>query len=160
PERVDAGGAADIDDRPRRRRQRAREDLRGALELQLPRAGGKARLFGKRRVVRRDLGRREHRVGGHAPTATPTFRATSPTRIAPGCTTLAQRPRRRSRLPSAELTNFMASRPKRSTNLPQPVCGMLVTSTTADPSASRVPGGRLSSLRSRSTNRDRKSTRL
>ena len=64
----------------------------------------------------------------------------SPTRITPGSTTRALRPRRWSSRPTAELTNFIASRPNLDTNLAQPVCGCSVISMTADPRASRVPG--------------------
>jgi len=51
------------------------------------------------------------------------FFTTSPTRIVPGCTTRALMPRRCRALCSVELTNFIASRPNRSTNFPHPVCG-------------------------------------
>ena len=54
-------------------------------------------------------------------------------------------PRRLKARPVGELTNFVASTPKRATNLPQPVCGGAVTSTTAVPIASRVPGGEIGS---------------
>jgi len=57
----------------------------------------------------------------------------SPTRRHPGVTTRALIPRRLSALRSLELTNFIASAPKRSTNLAQPVCGCAVTSITAAP---------------------------
>ena len=48
------------------------------------------------------------------------------------------------------LTNLSASLPKRSANFAQPVCGFSDTSITAEPIDSRVPGGRLSTLISRS----------
>ena len=54
--------------------------------------------------------------------------------------------------PSGNLTNqsLAASTPKRAANLLQPVWGWAVTSMMAAPSASCVPGGRFSLLRSRS----------
>ncbi len=82
----------------------------------------------------------------------PSFFAVSPTRIVPGCTTFALMPRKCSCLPTGELTNFMASRPNRATNFWHPLCGRAVTSITAEPSANRVPGGRLSALKSMSMN--------
>ena len=79
------------------------------------------------------------------------FVAMSPTRTMPGSTTLALMPRRLSCRPRFELTKRVASTPNRAENFWQPVCGTAVTSTTASPSRRRVPGGRFSSARSRST---------
>src|SRR5690606_4146883 len=79
------------------------------------------------------------------------LRTMSPRRMVPACTTRALMPRRLSARPTGELTNLIASRPNRSTNLPQPVCGSAVTSMTAMPMPRRVLAGRCSPLRSRST---------
>ena len=57
-----------------------------------------------------------------------TFLTVSPVRMVPGWTTLALMPRRWSSLPTGELTKIIASRPKRATNLLQPVWGTGVTS--------------------------------
>ena len=76
--------------------------------------------------------------------------ASSPTRIAPDCTTLALAPRSLSALPSGVLTNRSASWPNRAANFAQPVCGFFESSITAEPTRSRVPGGKFSMLRSRS----------
>ena len=73
-----------------------------------------------------------------------------PCEWSPACTTRAFTPRRLSSRPVAELTNFIASTPKRETNLAQPVCGCDVISITADPTESRVPAGRLRPLKSMS----------
>jgi hypothetical protein len=54
-------------------------------------------------------------------------------------------------VPSRELTNRVASTPKRAANFRQPLCGTAVISSSAEPTRSRVPAGRLSALRSRST---------
>ena len=54
--------------------------------------------------------------------------------------------------PKGELTNCMASRPKRPTNFLQPLWGCGVTSITAEPRAICVPGGKFSALKSRSIN--------
>ena len=75
----------------------------------------------------------------------------SPTRTVPGLTMRAFAPRRRSSRPGLLFTNFRASVPKRALNLAQPVCGTSVSSMTAPPIARRVPGGTLSTLRSKST---------
>ncbi len=53
--------------------------------------------------------------------------------------------------PVRELTKRIASVPKRSTNFAQPRCGTPLTSSTAWPTTSRLPAGKLSTLRSRST---------
>ena len=79
------------------------------------------------------------------------FVTSSPTRTVPASTTRVLIPRRLSARPSGELTKTIASRPKRSVNFLQPVWGSSVTSSTAEPIPSRVPGGRFSPLRSRST---------
>ena len=65
----------------------------------------------------------------------------SPRRTMPGSTTLAQIPRRLCSRPSRPLIQRCAARPNRRVNFAHPVCGLAVTSITADPSASRVPGG-------------------
>ena len=65
------------------------------------------------------VGLRSYNVGR----STSRRRTTSPTRIVPGCTTRALIPRRLSARPTGELTNFIASSPKRATNLLHPVCG-------------------------------------
>jgi len=79
------------------------------------------------------------------------LRIVSPGRMVPDTATRAFRPRSRSSRPTRELTNRKASVPNRAANLAQPRCGCPVTSMTAEPTASRVPGGRLAGLRSRST---------
>jgi hypothetical protein len=76
--------------------------------------------------------------------------ARSPTRTIPGTTMRVFIPRSRRRRPICELTNRIASVPKRSMNFAQPVCGASLTRSTASPTASRLPAGRLSTLRSRS----------
>ena len=73
----------------------------------------------------------------------------SPGDTVPGATTIAQIPRRRRSL--RELTQRAASVPNRAENLAQPVCGFVVTSMTAVPTRRRVPAGRLSAERSKST---------
>src|SRR3954452_9179628 len=80
-----------------------------------------------------------------------TLRQRSPTRTVPGTTTRAFIPRNRRARPSRELTKRIASSPNRATNFLHPVCGGAVTSRTASPIASRMPTGRFSWLRSRST---------
>ena len=91
--------------------------------------------------------------GGHAPrrSARASLRIVSPLLKVPGSTTFAHIPRRRRWRYGFAFTNLCASTPKRALNFTQPVCGGSVTSITAVPSASRVPGGRFSSERSRST---------
>ena len=70
------------------------------------------------------------------------LRIGSPGRTMPGSTTTAQTPRRRRSL--RELIQRAASMPNRSANFAQPLCGLVVTSMTAVPTASRVPAGALS----------------
>ena len=64
----------------------------------------------------------------------------SPGRTRPGTTTRALSPRSRIGRPTVPLTKRIASAPKRSTNLAQPVCGGAVTSMTA-PRTRRVTDG-------------------
>jgi len=63
----------------------------------------------------------------------------SPILTAPALTTMAWTPRRRSLFPSGEFTNSAESGPNHYMNFLQPVCGAAVISSTAEPSASRVP---------------------
>lgn len=89
--------------------------------------------------------------GSHRADQPGSLRIVSPGRMVPDTATRAFRPRSRSSRPTRELTNRKASVPNRAANLAQPRCGCAVTSMTAEPTASRVPGGRLAGLRSRST---------
>ena len=65
----------------------------------------------------------------------------SPGDTVPGATTMAQIPRRRRSL--RELIQRAASMPNRAENLAQPVCGFVVTSMTAVPTAQAGPGGQV-----------------
>ena len=80
-----------------------------------------------------------------------TFRMLSPAATRPGSTTFALIPRRQSLFPRREFANFIASTPNRAANFLHPRWGTAVTSMTAVPNASRVPAGRFSLPRSRST---------
>ncbi len=61
----------------------------------------------------------------------------------PACITFALTPRKCSSFPNGELTNFMASNPKRAVNFLQPECGGGVISRMASPMENFVPAGRL-----------------
>ena len=80
-----------------------------------------------------------------------TFRMLSPAATRPGSTTFALIPRRQSLFPRREFANFIASTPNRAANFRHPRCGTAVTSMIAVPNANRVPAGRFSLPRPRST---------
>jgi len=73
------------------------------------------------------------------------FRATSLARKTPGCTTLALIPRRFSCRPSGGMTNSAPCSPNRDRNFGRR-CGLAVTKSRAEQSASRRPAGKLTAL--------------